>query len=140
MHAPRLPVHTVPRIPPSPFLPRCLFILFSFVLWLLGRYVCSIQSPRGHPPPLRPPLVISVSFSLSFFLLLPTRPATPHVLRQAFGAKDPPWGPHLVTALLTVLPFAYIGLAARVLTRSNRLGKDDDGVGRAVARGGELIR
>ncbi|CAM9340569.1 unnamed protein product [Scytosiphon promiscuus] len=58
----------------------------------------------------------------------------------AFGAKDPPWGPHLVTALLTVLPFAYIGLAARVLTRSNRLGKDDDGVGRAVARGGELIR
>ena len=60
--------------------------------------------------------------------------------RQAFGAKDPPWGPHLVTALLTVLPFAYIGLAARVLTKSNRLGKDDDGVGRAVARGGELIR
>eukprot|EP00903_Cladosiphon_okamuranus_P011403 g10746.t1 len=58
----------------------------------------------------------------------------------AFGAKDPPWGPHLVTALLTVLPFAYIGLAARVLSRSNRLGKDDDGVGRAVARGGELIR
>eukprot|EP00752_Nemacystus_decipiens_P005896 g5329.t1 len=58
----------------------------------------------------------------------------------AFGAKDPPWGPHLVTALLTVLPFAYIGLAARVLTRSNRLGKDDDGVGRTVARGGELIR
>lgn len=60
--------------------------------------------------------------------------------RQAFGAKDPPWGPHFVTALLTVLPFAYIGLAARVLTKSNRLGKDDDGVGRAVARGGELIR
>ncbi|CAM9769372.1 unnamed protein product [Ascophyllum nodosum] len=58
----------------------------------------------------------------------------------AFGAKDPPWGPHIVTALLTVLPFAYIGIAARVLTRSNRLGKDDDGVGRAVARGGELIR
>ena len=62
------------------------------------------------------------------------------LFRQAFGAKDPPWGPHIVTALLTVLPFAYIGIAARVLTRSNRLGKDDDGVGRAVARGGELIR
>lgn len=45
-----------------------------------------------------------------------------------------------MTALLTVLPFAYIGLAARVLTKSNRLGKDEDGVGRAVARGGELIR
>eukprot|EP00904_Undaria_pinnatifida_P008640 jgi/Undpi1/4906/HiC_scaffold_19.g08258.m1 len=58
----------------------------------------------------------------------------------AFGAKKPPWGPHLVTAVLTVLPFAYIGLAARVLTRSNRLGKDDDRVGRTVARGGELIR
>ncbi|CAN0355541.1 unnamed protein product, partial [Ectocarpus sp. 8 AP-2014] len=58
----------------------------------------------------------------------------------AFGAKDPPWGPHLITGLLTVLPFAYIGMAARVLTKSNRLGRDDDGVGRAVARGGELIR
>lgn len=59
---------------------------------------------------------------------------------KAFAAKDPPWGRNLVTILLTVLPFAYIGLAARVLTRSNRLGKDDDGVGRAVARGGELVR
>lgn len=64
----------------------------------------------------------------------------PRYPEKAFGAKDPPWGPHLVTVLLTVIPFAYIGLAARVLTRSNRLGKDDDGVGRAVARGGELIR
>lgn len=70
------------------------------------------------------------------------RPTSTDPLRakQKFSAKHPPSGLNLPTILMTVLPFAYIGIAARVLSRSNRLGKDDDGVGKAVIRGGELIR